>query len=179
MLFDPLDQLRVANVILGHGATPAFDFGKHRRFSRADEFAQFFRRDLFELFVGQVIQPRLAGPADKYADLTEDFQGLNVGSMHLITSADEDEERIYQITKTIWEHRGEIASKHPAGKAINEKNAPRYTGTEFHPGAIRFYKEIEIWPEDQGQQKDSEQTDGTAEKAKDAESDTDKPDKAN
>jgi TRAP transporter TAXI family solute receptor len=86
---------------------------------------------------------------DKYADLTEDYQGLNVGSMHLITHADLDEETVYQLTKTIWENRAEIAKQHPAGKAINEKNAARYTGTPFHKGAIRFYKEIGIWPENQ------------------------------
>ncbi len=83
----------------------------------------------------------------KYTDLTEDFAGLNVGSMHLITSAGQDAELIYQITKTIWDNRAEIVGKHPAGKAINEKNVARYTGTDFHPGAIRFYKEIGIWPE--------------------------------
>ena len=80
---------------------------------------------------------------DKYSDLTEDFQGLNVGSMHLITSAKHDEDEIYQITKTIWENRSKI--NHPAGKSLNEKNAARFTGTPFHPGAIRFYKEINIW----------------------------------
>jgi hypothetical protein len=86
-------------------------------------------------------------PADKYADLTEDYEGLNVGSMHLITSASQDEELIYQITKTIWENRAAIAAKHPAGKSINEKNAPRFTGIDFHPGSIRFYKEIGIFDE--------------------------------
>ena len=85
---------------------------------------------------------------DKYADLTEDFNGLNVGSMQLITSADADEELIYNITKTIWENRADIAAKHPAGKAINEKNAARYTGTDFHPGAVKFYKEAGLWPEE-------------------------------
>lgn len=84
---------------------------------------------------------------DKYTDLTGDYAGLNVGSMHLITSADQDEELIYSITKLVWENREAIAAQHPAGKAINEQNAARYTGTEFHPGAIRFYKEIGIWPE--------------------------------
>jgi hypothetical protein len=52
-------------------------------------------------------------------------------------------------TKAIWENRAEIAKQHPAGNAINEENAARYTGTPFHKGAIRYYKEIGIWPEDQ------------------------------
>jgi TRAP transporter TAXI family solute receptor len=85
-------------------------------------------------------------PKDKYKDLTEDFQGLNVGSMHVITSANEDDELIYQITKTIWENRQKIGHK-AAEKFINEKNAARNTGTPFHPGAIRFYQQAKIWPE--------------------------------
>ncbi len=86
-------------------------------------------------------------PADAYSDLAEDYPGLNVGSMHLITYADADEELVYQITKTIWENRQAIAEKHPAGRAINEANVARNTGTPFHAGAERFYREIGIWPE--------------------------------
>lgn len=83
-----------------------------------------------------------------YRGMTEDFQAMDVGSMHLITSADVDEELIYQLTKTIWENRAEIANQHKAANAINEKNAARNTGIPFHPGAIRFYQEIDIWPEE-------------------------------
>jgi uncharacterized protein len=86
-------------------------------------------------------------PGGTYQGHEEPFDGLNVGSMHVITAASTDEELVYQLTKTTWENRAEIAAKHGAGKAINEKNAARYTGTEFHPGAIRFYKEAGIWPE--------------------------------
>ena len=82
-----------------------------------------------------------------YTGMTEDYQGLNVGSMHLITAASVDEELIYNVTKTLWENREELGKKHPAGKSL-EKNATRNTGTEFHPGAIRAYKELGIWPED-------------------------------
>ena len=89
-------------------------------------------------------------PADAYSDLTADYPGLNVGSMHLITSADADEEMIYEITRTIWENRQAIADRHPAGRAINEANAARNTGTPFHPGAERYYREIGVWPEDAG-----------------------------
>ncbi|MHC4878199.1 MAG: TAXI family TRAP transporter solute-binding subunit [Planctomycetota bacterium] len=81
-------------------------------------------------------------PGNTYQGHPEKFEGLNVGSMHLVTAAAADEEFIYQVTKTIWENRAEIAAAHGAGKAINEKNAARNTGTEFHPGAVRFYKEI-------------------------------------
>lgn len=81
-----------------------------------------------------------------YKGMDEDFEAMDVGAMQLITHADVDEELIYNLTKTIWENRAEIVKQHPAARAINEKNAARNTGTEFHPGAIRFYKEIGIWP---------------------------------
>ena len=86
-------------------------------------------------------------PADKYSDLEADYQGMDVGSMHLIASAAADEELIYQITKTIYENREQVVARHAAGRAINEQNVVRDTGTEFHPGAIRYYEEIGIWPQ--------------------------------
>jgi TRAP transporter TAXI family solute receptor len=89
-------------------------------------------------------------PSGTYKGLDADFPALNVGSMHLITSAGEDEELIYQVTKAIWEFRDEIAEKHPAGKAINEKNVAHRTGTDFHPGAVRFYREAGLWTQSDG-----------------------------
>ncbi len=85
-------------------------------------------------------------PAETYRGQTEPFEGLDTGSMHLITSANTDEELVYNITKTLYENRESVVQKHAAGRAINPKNVVRATGTEFHPGAIRFYKEIGIWP---------------------------------
>lgn len=85
-------------------------------------------------------------PAGTYKNLDEDFPGLNVGSMHLITSGSQDEELMYQITKTIWENREEIAAQHPAGKALNPANVARDTGIDYHPGAIRYYQEIGVLP---------------------------------
>lgn len=87
-------------------------------------------------------------PAGTYRGLDADYHGLDVGSMHLITSGSADEELIYQLTKTLYENREQVAAKHPAGKAINPKNAARDTGTLFHPGARRYYREIGIWPGD-------------------------------
>ena len=72
-------------------------------------------------------------PGGTYKGLDEDYAGLNVGSMHLITSASQDTELIYQITKTLWENRAEVVEQHPAGKALNPKNVARDTGIEYHP----------------------------------------------
>jgi len=86
-------------------------------------------------------------PAGTYRGQDEDFHGLDVGSMHLITSADHSEDLIYALTKTIYENRDKVTEKHAAGRAINPGNVVRDTGTEFHPGAVRYYREIGIWPE--------------------------------
>ena len=81
-------------------------------------------------------------PADTYRGQGEAYEGLNVGSMHLIARADLDADSVYKITKTLWENRTGVVERHAAGKAINEKNVTRATGTEFHEGAVRFYREI-------------------------------------
>ena len=86
-------------------------------------------------------------PAETYRNQDEPFDGMNVGAMHLITSIDQAEEDVYQFTKILYEHRAEVVKKHPAGKAINPKNIVKDTGTLFHPGAVRYYKEIGIWSE--------------------------------
>ena len=85
-------------------------------------------------------------PADTYRGQTRAYAGMNVGSMHLITRKSLSEDTVYAFTKTLYEHRAEVAKKHPAGKAINPKNIIRDTGTPFHPGAIKYFKEIGIWP---------------------------------
>ena len=88
-------------------------------------------------------------PAGTYRGQDEDYNGLNVGSMHLITAEAADEEMVYQFTRTIYENRAAVVERHPAGKAIQPKNVIRDTGTPFHPGAIRYYQEIGIWPEEE------------------------------
>lgn len=88
-------------------------------------------------------------PANTYRGQSEPFHGLNVGAMHLITSMDQDEERVYRLIKLLYERRSEVEKKHPVGKAIRAENVVGKTGIPFHDGAIRYYKEIGIWPAEQ------------------------------
>ena len=86
-------------------------------------------------------------PAGTYRGQEEEFLGLNVGSMHLIAHASADEELVYRATRTLWEQREKVVEKHAAGRAIQAAVIVRDTGTPFHPGAERFYREIGIWPD--------------------------------
>ena len=86
-------------------------------------------------------------PANTYRGQTEAFEGLDVGSMHVITAADAPDDLVYNVAKLLYENRQLVVEKHAAGRAINPNNVVRDTGAEFHPGAIRFYEEIGIWPQ--------------------------------
>lgn len=86
-------------------------------------------------------------PAETYRTQVAAFEGLDTGSMHLITSANTPDDLVYAVTKLLYENRSNVVEKHPAGRAINPSNVIRDTGTEFHPGAIRFFQEIGIWAE--------------------------------
>ena len=66
--------------------------------------------------------------------------------MHLITSAEASDDPVYTVTRLLYENRELVVEKHAAGRAINPNNVVRDTGTEFHPGAIRFYQEVGVWP---------------------------------
>ena len=105
-------------------------------------FADTAKQELFEnypFFNAVVI------PSGTYRGQDEPFHGMNVGAMHLITAANLDADTVYQFTKILYEQRTEVVKIHPAGRAINPKNAVKDTGTPFHPGAIRYYKEAGIW----------------------------------
>ncbi len=119
-------------------------------FVEYDEDARNRLIEKYDFFKPAMVPAKNRDGEPTYRNMEADFVALNVGSMQLISHANVDEELVYQMTKRIWEHRKEIAKIHKAGNAINEKNATRYTGTEFHPGAVRFYKEIGIWPETSG-----------------------------
>ena len=88
-------------------------------------------------------------PAGTYKGQDAPYEGLNVGSAHLLVSGDANDDFVYKVTKIIYERREKVAERHRAAKAINEKNVVRMTGVDFHPGAVRYYKEIGIWPADE------------------------------
>ncbi|MDH3314755.1 MAG: TAXI family TRAP transporter solute-binding subunit [Betaproteobacteria bacterium] len=61
----------------------------------------------------------------------------------LVTSADQPEDLVYEITKALWNNntRKLLDSGHPKGKVITMETALKGVLTPLHPGAERFYRE--------------------------------------
>ena len=110
-------------------------------------FVPFAEQAMENLVADYVFFNRATIPGGTYRGQDADVPTLDVGSLHLITSADVDEELVYQVTRSLYENREEVLRRHAAGAAINPANVVRDTGTEFHLGAIRYYREIGIWPQ--------------------------------
>ena len=81
-------------------------------------------------------------PAGTYEGQTADVTTLSVGAQW-ITSADQPEELIYNITAALWNDktRALLDAGHAKGKSITAETALDGIGIPLHPGAERFYKE--------------------------------------
>ena len=106
-----------------------------------DEDAKQKLTEKYEFFSPAVV------PAGTYSGIDQDYHGLDVGSAHLISHADVDEQLVYDFTRLAYENREGIAERHRAAASMTPENVVRSLGTEFHPGAIRYFQEIGIWAE--------------------------------
>ena len=112
------------------GSTKGFELYK---FSKAEQKAI---NKIIPYYVDSMI------PAGTYESITYDVPTLAVNGQ-LITSADQPDDLIYDITKALWNKntRKLLDKGHSKGKAIRLETALKGVLIPVHPGAKKFYME--------------------------------------
>jgi TRAP transporter TAXI family solute receptor len=84
-------------------------------------------------------------PAQTYKGMDGNFLAVDSGTTQLLAHENANPDYIYLITKTIYEHRDQIADMHPAGKEITPERAAMDIGIPYHEGSLQYFNEIGIW----------------------------------
>ena len=68
--------------------------------------------------------------------------GLNT---YLVAALDVPEDQVYKVTRTLFENLEEFGALHSEAKAWTIKNTMTDPLIPFHPGAIRYFREKNVW----------------------------------
>jgi TRAP transporter TAXI family solute receptor len=89
----------------------------------------------------QVVQPRKGVAGINEPTPIQHYDGV------MVTHAKASDDLIYAVTKALWENAEAVAKGSPTLAAFRQASMAKNTGfVEYHPGAIRFYKEVGAWP---------------------------------
>ena len=80
-------------------------------------------------------------PAGTYKGTDTDTAALAIKAT-LAVSSKLDEATVYEMTKALFSNLDELATAHAKGKEVTAKAAITGVSVPFHPGAIKYYKEI-------------------------------------
>jgi len=80
-------------------------------------------------------------PGGTYKGTDTDTSALAIKAT-LAVSSKLDEETVYQMTKALFENLDELGRAHAKGKEVSAKAAITGVSVPFHPGAVKYFKEI-------------------------------------
>ena len=82
-------------------------------------------------------------PAGSYSSMTEDYHTVGLFNF-AIANKDLPDDLVYRIVKSVYENHDQLVKAHPAAKETVAANVDRDSFLPFHPGAVRYYREIGI-----------------------------------
>ena len=93
---------------------------------------------------GDALYSRLVIPAGAYPGTTADIPVVGVANV-LVVGAAMSDQLAYDLTRVLFEKRGDLAAIHPEASKLSPESAVQESPAPFHPGAIRFYQERGVW----------------------------------
>jgi uncharacterized protein len=79
-------------------------------------------------------------PAGVYPGVDRDVKVSAVPNV-LVAHRDSPPELVFNILRTLFDRKADLVAVHPAAKELDLKTASTGSPAEYHPGAIRYYKE--------------------------------------
>lgn len=80
-------------------------------------------------------------PAGTYKGVDKDVTTLAVKATFIVKDT-VSEDTVYKITKAMFDNKDALATTHAKGKEINTTYAVEGISIPFHPGALKYFKEI-------------------------------------
>lgn len=132
----------VSIVVVGAGNSREFDasFGiRYLSFDNSPEALERMREYLPQTYLQEM-------PAGSVPGIDAPTH-VNVFDYTFFAGADVSEDMVYDAVKALWEKEGDLLAGGPFWNGFAKENMGKDVGLTYHPGAIKFYKEMGVWPE--------------------------------
>ncbi|KIN64098.1 Immunogenic protein [Sulfitobacter noctilucicola] len=132
----------VAIVVVGAGNSREYDASFGIRYLSFDDSPEALER-MRALLPQNYLQEMPAGSVPGIEKPTN----VNVFDYTLFAGKDVSEDMVYDAVKAIWEKEADLLAGGPFWNGFTKEIMSKDVGLEYHPGAIKFYKEMGVWPE--------------------------------
>jgi len=91
-------------------------------------------------------RPHAVRPGNNAVGVVEDPTFLFSIDFTLVAGAQVPDDVVYKLAKTMYENKAELIKTLAAFQDFDPKQMAQPHPMPYHPGAIKFYKEVGLWP---------------------------------
>ena len=133
----------VAIVVVGAGNSREYDatFGiRYLSFDDSPEALERMREYLPQTYLQKL-------DADSGIPGISEPTNVNVFDYTFFAGKNVSEDMVYTALKALWAKEADLLAGGPFWKGFTKEGMAKKVGLNYHPGAIKFYKEMGVWPE--------------------------------